>query len=1410
MSWQEEFFLQSQFELFEEGNDLKREQVVNSIKEYKNPDQVIKYILNQGPPSFLPKHYLACLFRFLELYLLSGADISFSSLAQMVDFMCKACFLVGPTGYIERLDKVYQFIFQSKNLCADVKLYVDTFSQRNDCCLILAHIAALNSSVMTQVTTWMLKNHQDQPVWLHAFAVLFRSGNRFGNDFIHISRDLVVNSVLPIACRADLMNAIVTYLRGDDALNFMRENVYPIVTLLSSESSDDDVLCFLELLVSLLQILKQENLPREKLLDLVFDVVLPLVRPSERARDLMLSKFCDMISVHEIKQDKFDHVSDFAQKCIAAVFPTDYNTPFIFKKPIDRTILVYFTEHNEFPFIYLVPLFENSDIHHFVSLFQLRTKKPRSFWNKIVKFLPFCSDFDKLQHISEVLLDNDDIPLVIASEIDSAYINVASQMILNPVRYAGLLPITEYLRNCKANMEAYRMDKPVEETQCAEDTDKPTLKRTPEKRKRSVSAAEDSRESSPERQRKPPPTEEEEKKESPRKPRLVRRRRRRSVAVESTEMETESTESDSSQLPEEPVPSKPERKLVRRRRRIPRPDPPVDQENSAVGDGEKDAHSVDEDSTESDASEKPKRKLIRRRRRRREDSENQNTTNASTEDEEHERTEGETTTNPECNTKKDNLVLIITKQIASVPAWSSELLFVITNRIDGSDEMAAAFLPILATNTDLLRAFCPESDIVQAVFFGNLLSRDKVGAELLGSFLVSSNYSERALPIALKALSKAEYAYPDFDFYENTFIIALSYEDLRSLCCQTIVLTCDLLEKRSIDFSMLVLKLLDVSSSLNVEEFESSLAATIRVTNRVSDIEKVIGVAISRPRLEASLLENWEEARTLFFETLARMHQGHEIYESFVRNRMYLPSLGYLAPVLLRVSKDDIDEISLKIKEMDSETSLRVLRDLISGFDTSKKREEKRFCLFIQQLIERCTSPGEIVPAYVEKFCTVPVSKEIAFIQPLLAIARKDFVYFYCQLGLSKSCHFVKSVLKQICQLVEFKEQCLACLENEFYAPEPNLPFCFLVFRKFVQFQLQDEDHAETATLLVLIALAFGRTESGRSWSSLNHCLLALSSKIGIPLGEVSADFVFEKMCKNFVRHFFLLHNDVIMEFIERLLRHKEVLEKTSLLFAYLSLSLGPESEGGKKAAVLYLEHCETLLSKDELFVTQLESVSLTHALKTKLLGMVIEHGSLRALSLLVNSCPKKLILPRLSAIVRKCCQGIYREASLDILTILCSMEEAKGVLCSNPVLLERLTPLVVDRNERVCGILTVLLGDSNVFERLLILSIEKFRDLQFYQRIVSRSIELAKSLPLTKREHVIRLFDIIKPVLSIETPEFESVKSAFLELIKSLSTNPSLTNMCENIRKSIDNKELLTLKRKENSDKFDRIVTLL
>ena len=337
MSWQDTFFLQAQLELFEEGNDVKRAQVVSSMKEYNDPEQVIKYILSKGTPSFLPRKYASVLFTFLEMYLMSDVDVDFASFAQMVDYMSKVCFLMQSQEFVERVDKVFQYVFKPGKLKYDTGSLVEAFEERNDCCLILAHIAALNSSVMTQVTTWMLKNHQDQPVWLHAFAVLFRSGNRFGNDFIHISRDLVVNSVLPIACRADLMNAIVTYLRGDDALNFMRENVYPIVTLLSSESSDDDVLCFLELLVSLLQILKQENLPREKLLDLVFDVVLPLVRPSERARDLMLSKFCDMISVHEIKQDKFDHVSDFAQKCIAAVFPTDYNTPFIFKKPIDRT-----------------------------------------------------------------------------------------------------------------------------------------------------------------------------------------------------------------------------------------------------------------------------------------------------------------------------------------------------------------------------------------------------------------------------------------------------------------------------------------------------------------------------------------------------------------------------------------------------------------------------------------------------------------------------------------------------------------------------------------------------------------------------------------------------------------------------------------------------------------------------------------------------------------------------------------------------------------------------------------------------------------------------------------------------------------------------------------------------------------
>ena len=1484
MSWQDTFFLQAQLELFEEGNDVKRAQVVSSMKEYNDPEQVIKYILSKGTPSFLPRKYASVLFTFLEMYLMSDVDVDFASFAQMVDYMSKVCFLMQSQEFVERVDKVFQYVFKPGKLKYDTGSLVEAFEERNDCCLILAHVAVLNRSVLSQVMAWMIKNHQDQPVWLHAFAVLFRNVNNLSSEFVRIACDAAVKTSHPVDSQLDLMNAIVSYLPGDDALNFMRQNVYPIVTALSPESPEEDVLCFLELLVNIFRILKRRNMPHDKLLEMTVDTVLPLVRPSDKARDLLLNNLCELISKGEIKDEKFDLISDFSQKCIAARFPTDYNTPFIFKKPIDRPVLAYFAEHNEFPFIYLVPLFEHSDINQFINMFKLSSKKPRSFWNKVVKYLPFCQDFEKLQYLARVLLTNEDIPLVVATEIDSAYINVASQMILNPVRYTELLPITEYLRNCKANMEAYRMDKKTDDSSFLErdtgDTDMPTVIRSPDRRRLSESSAIKSPKRSPKQHEQEKRfVEEEEKQEPVKKPRMVRRRRRRSVTVESSEMQIESqdTESELSEAPTESTdePKAQPKKLVRRRRRVPKPEESsesvheVEEKNDQDGAEEKPGESSSTDAaTESESLEKPKKKLIRRRRRRRdgadenpeksddlpEDSQEakdmqhheskekkdeqqpikekkhresqqeapqkgkslesedrqRQVKEKKTEEPEERPTEEEADKGVQEPASHQNMVLTITNQIASVPAWSAELLAIITNRIDEYDESAAAFLPILATSKELLGAFCPKSDVVKSIFFGNLLSRDIVGAELLNTFLVGSKYCEPALVIALKAMSKAENAYPGFEFYENAFVLALSYEELRSLCCHTIVLTCNMLGNRSVDFSMLIMKLTELAHMLNSGEFESSLAAAIKATTKITDLGKVVDAAIGRPSLEACLLEHWEESRPLFFETLElRLQNDPNMYDSFVRNRAFIPSLRYLAPVILRVSKENFGELEEKVMEMDSPTSIYVLRNLIHEIDSTKKGEKKRFCNFVPRLIDRADTPGEIIPDYVEKFSTVAVSREIEFIQLILPIAQKDFVYFYCQLGISKTCHFVKTILKQIFQLVEFKEQCLACLENEFYLPEPNLSFCFLVFRKFVQFQLQEEDHKEIATLLVLIALGITRVESIRDCYNLNHCIMALSSKIGVPLGEIQTNFVFDSTCKHFVHDFFLLHTDIIAHFIDGLTRHKESLAKLSMILGYLSISLGSNSDFGKKAAQLYLENCDALLSKDELFVSNLDTANLSRSLKEKLLQMLINTGSLKAISLLLDSCPHKMIAKHTSDIVKRCWQSIYRDASLDILTTLSAIPEAKHIMLSQAMLFERLAPFILDKHEKVGSLLAAILDDTNIFDRLFTIGIEVFQTLAFYQHIIARSLEVATSLPAPKKEHIIRLYEIMKPALAITTDEYQTLKTNFVDLLKSFASNPSLTNLCDSICKSIETKEPLTLKKKQPRATLDAITFL-
>ena len=1488
MSWQDTFFLQAQLELFEEGNDVKRAQVVRSMKEYNDPEQLIKFILSKGTPSFLPRKYASVLFTFLEMYLLSDVDVDFASFAQMVDYMSKVCFLMQSQEFVERVDKVFQYVFKPGKLKYEVGSLVEAFEERNDCCLILAHVAVLNRAVLSQVMAWMIKNHQDQPVWLHAFAVLFRNVNNLSSEFVRIACDSAVNTAQPVEAQIDLMNAIVSYLPGDDALNFMRQNVYPIVTALSPESPEEDVLCFLELLVNIFRILKRRNVPHDKLLEMTVDIVLPLIRPSDKARDLLLNNFCELISKGEIKDEKFDLISDFSQKCIAARFPTDYNTPFIFKKPIDRPVLAYFAEHNEFPFIYLVPLFEHSDINQFINMFKLSSKKPRSFWNKVVKFLPFCQDFEKLQYIARVLLTNEDIPLVVATEIDSAYINVASQMILNPVRYTELLPITEYLRNCKANMDTYRMDKKTDDSSFLEqdndNTDMPTVIRSPDRRRLSASAIKSPKRSPKQNEQEKKFVEEEEKQEPVKKPRLVRRRRRRSVTVESSEMQIESqdTESEFSEAQTESTdePKAQTKKLVRRRRRIPRPEESsesvhdAEEKNDQDGADEKPSElsSIDV-ATESESSDKPKKKLIRRRRRRRdgadetpeksddghdfpEDSqeskdmqhheskekksdrneqqqpikekkqrESQQETPQKDNSEDRQRrvkekkaqapeersTEEKTDKGAQEPPSHQNMVLTITNQIASVPAWSAELLAIITNRIDEYDELAAAFLPILATSKELLGAFCPKSDVIKSIFFGNLLSRDVVGAELLNTFLVGSKYCEPALVIALKAMSKAENAYAGFEFYENAFVLALSYEELRSLCCHTIVLTCNMLGNRSVDFSMLIMKLTELAHLLNSGEFESSLGAAIKTTTKMTDMGKVVDAAIGKPSLEACLLEHWEESRPLFFETLERNLQSDpNIYDSFVRNRAFIPSLRYLAPVILRVSKENFAELEEKVMEMDSATSIYVLRNLIHEIDSTKKSEKKRFCHFVPRLIDRAETPGEIIPEYVEKFSAVAVSREIEFIQLILPIAQKDFVYFYCQLGISKTCHFVKTILKQIFQLVEFKEQCLACLENEFYLPEPNLSFCFLVFRKFVQFQLQEEDHKEIATLLVLIALGISRVESIRDCYNLNHCVMALSSKIGVPLGEIQTNFVFDSTCKHFVHDFFLLHSDIIAHFIDGLTRHKESFAKLSLILGYLSISLGSNSDFGKKAAQLYLENCDALLSKDELFVSNLDTANLSRPLKEKLLQMLINTGSLKAISILLGSCPHKMIAKHTTDIVKRCWQSIYRDASLDILTTLSAIPEAKQVMLSQAMLFERLAPFILDKHEKVGSLLAAILDDTNIFDRLFTIGIELFQTLGFYQHIIARSLEVATSLPAPKKEHIIRLYEIMKPALAISTDEYQTLRTNFVDLLKSFASNPSLSKLCDSICKSIETKEPLTLKKKQPRATLETLATFL
>ena len=1260
MSAQEVFYLQTLFELFEEGDDAKKAQVIGSLKEYGHPDQVIRYVVAKGTPNFLPVDYAEVIFKFLEMYILSSANIDFSSMVEIVEYLSKLGYAIGTSNCVERLDRVYRFMFSRYS---DDPAYVaNTFAEKGENCLIVSHIAALNKTVVDGVMKWMMKCHQDQPIWLHAFSVMFLSHQQLNPEFVRVGISAAMASTLSIESRAELLTAVA---KLPETFQMLVEKAEELCDLLTCESLDGDVLSCLELGVELLGVKKDA-----KLKDIVMNKVLPFVGSSDKAFDLILEGFCSIVTKDEITMACFDVMSDFAQKCIAARFPTEYTTPFIFKKPVEMRVLEYFAKHNKFPLIYLVPLFENFGIQQFKDLFRLRSQNPRSFWNKVVRYLPFCRDFDKLHCIANVLASGDGIPLVIASEMDSAYINVASQIIFNPTRYSELLPITEYLRNCKGNMEAYRLDRPAEAITPTKDfnSDKPVLTRTPEKKRRNTISTPKKEEEAPQEQG------------SGRKSSV--RKRWSSVALESSEMENEPSVTP------------------RHKRNILRP-------------------------------------LLK--------------------------------VGTHTRVRPHNLAMKIAEQIESVPAWSAELLAIITTRIDQYDELAAAFLPILATNRELLETFCPKSDHVKSVFFGNLLSRDILGAELLESFLAASGYSESAVSVALSSMSISQKVYSDIDLYENVFILGFSYERLRQLCCQSIVMTCNMSEDPSLDLSLVLLKAIEVAPSLNNEEYEAVVLHLLAASKKITNIETIIEAVIARPKLESCLLARWPESRHMFFDKIEKiLTTDPDAYDILTRNRMYMPSPKYLGQVCLRVSREFFDEIEAKIEEMNSEEALYALTRLLHDFNEQKKKERKRFCIFAPILIDKIKEPGVIVPAYVAKFSHVTEWKEIAFIYPMLDIARRDFVYFYGQLGVSPKCHFLNSILKQVCQLAEFKDQCLACLENEFYSNEPNLSFAFLFFSKFVQFQLNDGDISTTSTLLVLICWSLLFVRSSSDVNGLHHAISALSTKIGIPLGDEDADFNFKTACKAFVRNFFLLEPEIVQGFIEKLQKHKSKIVELSNIFGYLSIQLGKDSPNGRRAAGLYLEHCQKLMH--EKFVSRVDISSLADDLQEKLLRMVLKDGSIAALSVVVGACRESVLSRSVKAVTARCLQKIFCDAALDIVAVLFRSDCMREQLLSDKAFMERFVPVVIEKPQAE-DILVSVFGPE-VFDKLFVFGITQFHNLSFYESVVRGAFEVLQSTPTAT--HMRKFLCMLTPALSLDVGEFASVKMQFAELLKTEDTETS------------------------------------
>lgn len=1249
MSAQEVFYLQSLFELFEDSDDERKSKVVASLREYGNPEQLIRYIVAKGAPAFFPVDYAMTLFRLIELYILSSDEIEFNAMFEMVEYLSKLCCAIRSSAYFERLDVVYDFVFS--NSSADPNYMANEFAVNGENCLIVAHIASLNKTVVNGVMSWMAKNYQDQWIWLHAFTVMFLSEQQLSDEFVLLALGISAKSTLEIEPRAVLLKAVFIYL--GEVKYEAQETIETLFSMLTLDSPNSDVLACFDLAVSIL------NLKRDpKMIEKVITDILPFVHSSDRAFDLIMNKFACHIDKNSISDGQFERISDFARKCIAAKFPTESRTPFVFTKPVERNVLAYFAENTKFPFIYLVPLFENCDIHQFIGLFRYSDEKPRSFWNKIVRFLPFCEDFAKLQYIANVLETTENVPLVIANEMDAAYISVASKIISNPGRNRELLPISEYLRNCKANMEAYRLDRPVDEITPTKDrdSDKPTRIRSPERKRRNSIASPKNRET--------PVTEESPQTQSSTK------RRRLSATLESGEIQMDSDD---------------KRRVtpVKRRPKIPKP---------------------------------PMKPL--------------------------------------------NLVRRIIQQIESVPAWSSELLAMITTRIDNYDELAASFLPILGTNRELLEAFCPKSDRVRAIFFGNLLSRDVIGVELLGNFLTESGYSEASLATALNGMSMAQRAYPKTDLYENVFVLGLSYESLRQLSCQTILMTCNMLGNHSIDFRMLLLKLLEIGN----ERYDDVIASVLRVSNEISNMTRIVDAVMMKPTLETALLSNWEESRQVFFDMVEkRLDSDPLAYDMIVRNREFVPSLKYLGPVCLRVSRDNFSELESSIETVDSESALCALRNVLREFDWHKKKELKRFCWFVPLLVEKIDEPGKIIPEYVEKFSCVNEWKELEFIQVVIEIARRNFRFCYQQLRISKKCHFLKSIVKHICQLTEFKCDCIRCLENEFYRDSPNLSFGFLFMENFVQFQLEENDVSAVATLLVLICRSFLFVSSDKDVKGLSKSLSSLSSRIGIPLGDTGIEFQFEAACKSLVRNFHLLDKCIVHEFLTKLQKHANRIDKLSSLFGYLSVVLGKDSENGREAASVYLEHTQTLMPKS--FTSSIDIAWLNDSLQTKLLRMVLRDGSLIEFSKVVIFCREGVLVPFANEIIERCSKKLFCDEILDVVDALTRMNSLKEILMSNQEFMEKLVPVVIEKPEKIIKILSRMF-ESDIFANVLDYGIVKFHTLDFYEHVVYASFNALPSTP--RLEHFLQLFNVIEPCLTLNHAPFLTIKDQFIQTLKS------------------------------------------